>query len=307
MRSFAALAFAGAVSATKIQTKFMEYIVKEGKSYGTVEEYTYRLEIFQLKDFEITHHNENNSQWKMGHNKFSDRTVAEMDRFNQARAPMPHQEPTYLNTPEAELPINWITKGAVNAIQDQGACGSCWAFSTICGMEGGHFVASGELLKFSEQQLVSCSTENAGCNGGMSYDGYHYFMTHQPMSEASYPYTARDGTCHYDAAEAYNINTANPSYVTVPFDEVDQMKAALSLKPLNVSIYASATSFQQYSSGIYNDPNCGNQHNHATNVVGWGISSGVEYWIMRNSWGTSWGEEGYMKMEIVSGDGQCGV
>jgi C1A family cysteine protease len=141
----------------------------------------------------------------------------------------------------------------------------------------------------------------------MSYDGYHYYLRHQPMSETSYPYTARDGVCQYSVSETYNINTANPWYVTVAYDDVDQMKAALALKPLNVSIMASATTFRQYSSGIFNDPNCGSEHNHATNVVGMGIENGIEYWVMRNSWGSDWGENGYMRMQIVDGNGQCGV
>ncbi len=167
----------------------------------------------------------------------------------------------------------------------------------------------GPLNKLSEQQLVDCSTDggNAGCGGGMSYDGYAYYKTHRPMSEASYPYTAKNGVCNYNASIAYAVNTTG--YVSVPQDDIEQMKAAVSQQPVNVSIYASATSFRQYSSGIYNDPLCGNQHNHATNVVGWGVGTAEqpEYWIMRNSWGTDWGEQGYMRMEIVPGDGQCGV
>ena len=84
--------------------------------------------------------------------------------------------------------------------------------------------------------------------------------------------------------------------MTVPFDDIPQMQAALAIKPLNVSIYASAASFRNYQSGIYNDPTCGNQHNHATNVVGIGELNGIQYWVMRNSWGTDWGDMGYMKM-----------
>lgn len=139
----------------------------------------------------------------------------------------------------------------------------------------------------------------------MSYDGYKYFETHGPMTEAEYPYTARDGTCQYNSTQALDIHTTG--FVTVAFDDIDQMKAALALKPLNVSICASSDAFHLYSAGIFNDSSCGNQHNHATNVVGMGIENGVEYWVMRNSWGGDWGESGYMKMEIVDGDGQCGV
>lgn len=143
MKSFVTAALAAVSTAAPLsQTEFnfVNYLAKYGKSYGTVEEYTYRLEVFALKDFEITHHNANNSQWKMGHNKFSDRTETEMQRMLLANAPYPTQEPTYLEVPTAFEPIDWIRAGAVNPIQDQGACGSCWAFSTICGLEGGHAV-----------------------------------------------------------------------------------------------------------------------------------------------------------------------
>jgi C1A family cysteine protease len=139
----------------------------------------------------------------------------------------------------------------------------------------------------------------------MSYDAYAYYETHGPMLENEYPYTAKNGVCQYSPSQALSVRTTG--YVTVPFDDINQMKAALALKPLNVSIYGSATSFRNYKAGIYNDPLCGNQHNHATNVVGMGIENGVEYWVMRNSWGTGWGEGGYIRMAIVDGDGQCGV
>jgi C1A family cysteine protease len=163
-------------------------------------------------------------------------------------------------------------------------------------LEGAYAAKTGTLLKFAEQQLVDCSHdgENSGCNGGMSYDGYTYYETNGPVPEADYPYTAKNGECTYNSEQAYDIHTTG--HVTVPFDDIPQMYAALSLKPLNVSIYASAATFRSYSKGIYNDPNCGNQHNHATNVVGLGIEDGIEYWVMRNSWGTSWGEGGYIRM-----------
>lgn len=139
----------------------------------------------------------------------------------------------------------------------------------------------------------------------MSYDAYTHYYTHSAMSEESYPYTATDGTCVENEESSTGVRTT--SYVTVPFDDIVQMKEALSHQPLNLSIYASAPSFRSYSSGILDDLTCGNQHNHAVLLVGWGIDQGVEYWTVKNSWGSDWGENGFIRMAIVEGDGICGT
>ena len=185
-------------------------------------------------DRKINRHNIVDNDFLLGHNQFSDWTDEEFNKILASRGPIPSQKPTYLPTQATNGTIDWITAGAVNAIQDQGQCGSCWAFSATAGMEGAYAVKSGNLLKFSEQLLVDCSTENSGCNGGMSYDAYHYCLTHGPILEINYPYTAKDGVCLYDSGAAFDIRTSG--YVTVPFDDIAQMKAALALKPLNVSI-----------------------------------------------------------------------
>jgi len=125
------------------------------------------------------------------------------------------------------------------------------------------------------------------------------------MAEASYKYTARDGTCKYNSGSTTGVKASG--YTNVAANNTSQMKAALALKPLSVSIQADTSVFQSYSSGIFNSTKCGTSLDHATNVVGWGTSNGVEYWTMRNSWGTSWGEKGYMRLQIVSGNGICGI
>jgi len=124
------------------------------------------------------------------------------------------------------------------------------------------------------------------------------------MDEYSYTYTARDGACKYNPNATTGI--VSYGYVNVASQDVNQMKAALAIKPLSVSIEADQPSFQSYRGGIFNGA-CGTSLDHATNVVGWGAENGVEYWIMRNSWGTSWGEQGYMRLQIVNGAGVCGI
>jgi len=144
----------------------------------------------------------------------------------------------------------------------------------------------------------------------MAYDGYDYYQKMGPMLEQEYPYTARDGTCKYNPGSAQSLRTASPSsHVTVTQDDIDQMYSALTIKVINVSICASAESFHLYKSGIFDDQTCGDQHNHATNVVGYGESpEGVQFWTMRNSWGADWGEDGYMQLEVQpTGNGICGI
>ena len=125
------------------------------------------------------------------------------------------------------------------------------------------------------------------------------------MTEASYPYTHVDGSCKYNATS--NTGVYCKSWISVTDQSPSAMKTALATAPLTVSIEADQKVFQSYKSGIFNDASCGTTHDHATNVVGWGTANGVEYWLMRNSWGTSWGEAGYMRIQIVSGLGICGI
>ena len=125
------------------------------------------------------------------------------------------------------------------------------------------------------------------------------------MTEKSYPYTARDGSCKYSSSNHTSVKTTG--YTNVTADSPSAMKSALKSHVLSVAIEADKSVFQRYSSGIFNSTSCGTRLDHATNVVGWGTKSGTDYWIMRNSWGKSWGMSGYMELEIVSGKGICGI
>jgi len=220
-------------------------------------------------------------------------------------------EESELNYEDAEIdltanatPINWVSKGAVNAIKDQKQCGSCWAFSAVSAMESAHKIKSGKLLSFAEQQLVDCSTASHGCNGGNAGSAFTYYQSSAAMSESSYTYTAKNGTCKYSSN---NTGVKSTSHSKVTSSSASAMKTALAGRPLSVAIEADKSVFQSYKSGIFNSTSCGTSLDHATNVVGWGSSGSTDYWIMRNSWGTSWGESGYMRIAIVDGDGICGI
>ena len=204
--------------------------------------------------------------------------------------------------------VDWRSAGAVNAIQNQASCGSCWAFSSVAALEGAHFVATGELLKFSEQELVDCSTEegNAGCNGGIMEGSFEYWQTHFAVLESDYGYKGRDGSCKYDSSTKTKVETTG--YTEVTRQSASSMKAALAQQPVSVAIQANQLGFQFYSGGVFDNTNCGTDLDHAVNLVGYGTENGQEYFILRNSWGTSWGEAGYMKMANTGdGDGICGV
>lgn len=306
MKSFAALALAGVSSASKLSSKFMEYITTHGKSYGTVEEFEYRKALFSITDDAINAINsQSGNTWVAGHNKFSDWSHEEYTKM-LGYIPEAHtyQQPTYLPETNADV-VNWVTAGATTPVKDQGQCGSCWAFSSTGALEGSHFLKSGNLLSFAEQQLVDCVNLCFGCGGGNQSLAFRYLKNNNAYLEQNYPYKAVNQACQYNQSAASNVNVS--SYTMVPGSDVAQMKAALAQQPLSVSIEADTAVFQTYTSGILNSTACGTTLDHAVLAVGWGTENGQEYWLIKNSWSASWGENGFIRLAIVDGVGICGV
>merc|ERR1712032_297623 len=182
-----------------------------------------------------------------------------------------------------------------------GVCGSCWAFSTTGSLEGRQQIANGTLISFSEQQLVDCayggSYGSYGCNGGSMYGAMTYYETYDAETEDTYPYISGSSTsrksCQYSTSMDTDTAVTQPNAVTS--NSVSQLKAAVSEGPVSVAIEADTYYFQTYSHGVL--------------VVGYGTdaASGEEYWLVKNSWNTVWGDQGYFKLAIQDGSGMCGV
>jgi C1A family cysteine protease len=221
--------------------------------------------------------------------------------------------------------IDWRAKGMVNPIQDQGQCGSCWAFSTIQAVESASAIKYGTLPKLSEQELVDCDNlsnggRDHGCNGGLMDNAFNWIgKSNGVCSESAYPYTSgttkTSGTCAMKSCT--NVaHTDVTNHVDVQTNSDNAMMTALALQPVSVAIEADQKAFQLYSSGVFTSA-CGTNLDHGVGLVGYGTMSGTDYYILRNSWGTTWGVGGYMYLgrgndpatgkPYNGGAGQCGV
>jgi len=291
---------------------FTKWVQHHQKSYDA-ENFFYRFGVFKSNLDYIQKHNAGNHTYTLGMNAFGDLTPEE---FYSTHLGYKRVETPYIrsvNRPErlAMSPLadslDWRTSGAVTPIKDQGQCGSCWAFSTTGSVEGAYFLKTGTLVSVSEQQLVDCSTQNAGCNGGLMDYAFEWIISNKGITgESDYPYKAVDGTCKKNQPVRATIK----SYKDVTPNSNTAFKAAVNIGPLSVAIEADQSAFQFYTSGVFSGT-CGKNLDHGVLVVGYGTDSGNAYYIVKNSWGTSWGEKGYMRMidkaTLNSGSGQCGI
>jgi len=317
MKCIALLAvLVAAAMAANVQTKldvdasWTAWKLKYQKNYLGAEE-TMRQAIFNQNLAYIQKHNSQGHSFELGMNQFGDLTNAEFQaiylRPMQARSNRSVEVHVAGNEIDPSS-VDWRTQGYVTPIKDQGQCGSCWSFSSTGSIEGAHFKATGKLVSFSEQNLVDCSTKegNQGCNGGLMDYAFEYVISNKGLdTEASYPYTARDGTCRYNPA---NSGGTISSYKDVTAGSETALQSAVAtVGPISVAIDASHNSFQFYKSGVYNEPLCSSKNlDHGVLAVGYGTESGKDYWIVKNSWGTSWGDKGYIMMTRNKRN-QCGI
>jgi KDEL-tailed cysteine endopeptidase len=292
------------------EMEYIRFVAKFGKSYGTKEEFAMRSNIFKQNYARIVEENLNKENtFTLENNKFADWTPAEYKRILNLKKSESKGTRSLVNS-NVSIPasIDWRTEGAVNAVKDQGQCGSCWAFSAVAAMEGRWKIKSANLLNMSEQQLVDCSGSygNEGCNGGWMDQGFEYARDFGMMTQADYPYVAADQACNYQAAK---VTQAKPTgFTDVIQNNANELKVAIAAGPVSVAIEADTFVFQFYSGGVLNSSKCGTSLDHGVGAVGYGVDpSKGEYYIVRNSWGASWGLKGYINIAIVDGPGICGI
>jgi len=304
---------AGFASAARID-EFHAFKAKNQKVYRNAEEDAYRMKVFSDNLEKISKHNDEAEKgihtFTLGVNKFADLTIEEWRNTLTLNTRKSGERKLSPSNEKIDIPdeVDWRKEGYVTPVKDQGACGSCWSFGTTGVIEGATKKATGELVSLSEQNLVDCDTNDYGCNGGLHpvNGAYPWIIQNGGINtEDDYPYHARDMQCKFDSNKA--TYTISDYFETREGDEEEFTEKIATVGPINVGIDAGQYSFQFYKSGVYYEPQCSsNMLNHAVLTVGYGTESGTPFYWVKNSWGSGWGDEGYIKMSR-NRNNNCGI
>ncbi|XP_041031146.1 pro-cathepsin H [Carcharodon carcharias] len=290
---------------------FKEWMIKHNKNYGP-EEYDHRLQTFIQNKRKIEAHNSGRHTFQMGLNQFSDLTFSEfkslylLQKPQNCSATRGHHHNNMKLLPEF---VDWRKRGNyITPVKNQGGCGSCWTFSTTGCLESVIAIKSGKLVSLAEQQLVDCAQnfKNHGCAGGLPSQAFEYIKYNQGLErEQDYPYEGKDGPCRFQPSKAAAFVK---SVVNITeYDEAGMVDAVARLNPVSFA-FEVTDDFMNYEKGVYSSKNCHStpdKVNHAVLAVGYGVSNGTKYWIVKNSWSTSWGIDGYFYIE--RGKNMCGL
>lgn len=290
-----------------IKDLFEQWKISHGRVYSSYEE-NFRFNVFTENYLNILAVNELDDSVTLALNQFADLTSEEFGAMYTGTYAKGNTGNYHVFDPiDPPASVDWRTKGAVTPVKNQGTCGSCWAFSSTGSLEGLYFINNTNLVSFSEQNLVDCVTADQGCNGGLMSDALAYTATGGINTEADYPYLGRDGDCKFDSSKAYHVNNG---YYNVTPKSLDQMIAAVVSQPVSVAVQANQLVFQFYAGGVIKRF-CGDTLDHGVLVVGYDVVKGDQAFIVKNSWGATWGNSGYLYIATDatanSGNGVCGI
>lgn len=291
-----------------------QWMVKYGRSYKDLVEKEKRFNIFKSNVERIENHNRglgNPKLYMLEVNVFADLTKDEFVATHTGSKSLFSNNGIkttrfkYENITHIPYSMDWRKRGAVTPIKDQGDCGCCWAFATVGAIEGLNKIKTGNLISLSEQQLVDCDNTNSGCEGGIMTKAFEFVHKNKGLyTEKIYPYNANDNKC-----KAKNVAINKSQRVTIngfefvpPNNEFALLKA-VSQQPIVVRVDSSGFVF--YKSGIYNGKDCGTILDHEVIVIGYGTENGIDYWLLKNQWGKSWGENGFIR--VLRGKNVCGL
>ena len=331
--AFLLLAFAGVATSVNLESnkrldRFGKWASQFRIAFRDGTHYDHVYETWVENDDFIERVNGQNKSYTLGHNHMSGMNSIEFREFLWRGRLELLEKPTFFSERPLETTIpesvNWVSAGGVTPVKDQGQCGSCWSFSTTGALESAFFNKVGTLKSFSEQQLVDCDNrsnggKDKGCNGGLMDNAFTWIGKNNGLcAETEYPYVSgvskTAGTCQKTCE---NISGSKVSkFVDVSPSEDNAMMSALVKQTVSIAIEADQKEFQLYKSGVFSGA-CGTNLDHGVLAVGYGTLSGNDYYLVKNSWGTSWGDGGYIRLgrgrnpetgeTYNKGDGQCGM